>query len=363
MHIVKNLKRSAKAFGLELMDAKQKTHDYANFTSRSGPLSNLSVHIETLDSYADILRRSPADLSWNCLFVLPFWLKAVCDHLGTTGDPCVVTVRKNEHIIGIAPLVIENKTARFLGSHEVCDYQDVVCVPDKGVPAVAAMLEHLAAQGIRRLDLRTLHPDATILHALRTILPEQIEAGLTQDDVTFEADLPGDWEAYLTQLNGKQRHEVRRKVRRLESHGSLVYRLVAEDGGTLTGAANTFIDLFRRNRSDKADFMSDGMAAYFHDLIRGAAGEGLLRLFFLDVGGQPAATVLCFDYRGVRYLYNSGYDERFDALSVGVLSKVFSIKAAIEAGCRRYDFLKGAEVYKKRIGGHEVPLYRLRVAL
>ena len=75
------------------------------------------------------------------------------------------------------------------------------------------------------------------------------------------------------------------------------------------------------------------------------------------------ATVLCFDYRGVRYLYNSGYDERFDALSVGVLSKVFSINAAIEAGCRRYDFLKGAEVYKKRIGGHEVPLYRLRVTL
>jgi len=327
------------------------------------PLSNLSVHIETLDSYADILRRSPVDLYWNCLFALPFWLRAVCDHLGATGDPCIVTVRDGDRIVGIAPLAIEHKTARFLGSHEVCDYQDVVCVPDTGIPAVAAVLEHLAAQGIQELDLRTLRPDATILQALRSLLPEQVEAGTTQEDVTFEADLPGDWEAYLMQLNGKQRHEVRRKVRRLENHGPFAYRRVAENSPALSAAIDTFIDLFRRNRSDKAAFMSDGMAAYFHDLIHGAAGEGLLRLYFLDVGRQPVATVLCFDYRGVRYLYNSGYDERFDALSVGVLSKVFSINAAIDAGCRRYDFLKGAEVYKKRIGGHEVPLYRLRVTL
>ena len=327
------------------------------------PLSNLSVHIETLDSYADILRRSPVALSWNCLFTRPFWLKSVCRHLGTRGDPWIVTVRDGDRIVGIAPLAIEHKTARFLGRHEVCDYQDVVCVPDTGIPTVAAMLDHLAAQGIRQLDLRTLRPDATILHALRSLLPGQVEAGLTQEDVTFEADLPGDWDAYLMQLNGKQRHEVRRKVRRLENHGLFAYRRVAENDPALPAAADTFIDLFRRNRSDKADFMSDGMAAYFHDLIRGAAGEGLLRLYFLDVGRQPVATVLCFDYRGVRYLYNSGYDERFDALSVGVLSKVFSINAAIEAGCRRYDFLKGAEVYKKRIGGHEVPLYRLRVTL
>lgn len=327
------------------------------------PLSNLSVHIETLDSYAEILRRSPIGLTWNCMFVLPFWLKAVCDHSGAAGDPCIVTVREGDRIIGIAPLAIEHKTARFLGSHKLCDYQDVVCIRDKGISTVAAMLEHLAAQGIQDLDLRTLRPDATVLLALRSLLPEQVEAGLSQEDVTFEAYLPGDWEAYLMQLDGKHRHEVRRKVRRLENHGPFAYRRVAENDPALPAAADTFIDLFRRNRSDKADFMSDGMAAYFHDLIRGAAGEGLLRLYFLDVGGQPAATVLCFDYCGVRYLYNSGYDERFDVLSVGVLSKVFSIKAAIEADCRRYDFLKGAEVYKKRIGGHEVPLFRLRITL
>jgi CelD/BcsL family acetyltransferase involved in cellulose biosynthesis len=50
-------------------------------------------------------------------------------------------------------------------------------------------------------------------------------------------------------------------------------------------------------------------------------------------------------------------------LSVGIISKVLSIRSGIEAGCRRYDFLKGAETYKKHLGGKEVPLYRCSVML
>ncbi len=329
---------------------------------RSHPLPNLSVHIESLDRYADIRRRSPANLAWNCLFVLPFWLETVYRHLGSPGAPCIATITEGEHIVAIAPLAVEGDTAGFLGSHEVCDYQDVVCVPGMSVPAVEALLTHLSAEGVRQLDLRTLRPDAVVLGALKQLMPAQVEAGMAQDDVTFEAMLPADWESYLMQLNGKQRHEVRRKVRRLENHGPYVYRLAAEGDG-VEGAAEDFIQLFRRNRTDKAHFMSDVMAAYFRDLIRALAAEGVLRLYVLDVGDQPVSSVLCFDYKGTRYLYNSGYDEQFDALSVGVLSKIFSIKAGIEMGCRHYDFLKGAEVYKKRIGGTEVPLYRLRVRL
>ncbi len=329
---------------------------------RSRPLSNLSVHIESLDSFAEIRRRSPAGLAWNCLFVLPLWLECVCRHLGSPGAPYIATVTEGDRIVAIAPLAVDGRTAWFLGSHEVCDYQDVVCVPEKSEPATEALLTHLRAEGVRQLDLRTLRPDAVVLDALKRLMPAQVEEGLTQDDVTFEATLPDDWEAYLMQLSGKQRHEVRRKVRRLENNGPYTYRLAA-DGDGVDGATEAFIQLFRRNRTDKAHFMSDVMAAYFRDLIRSLAGEGLLRLYVLDVGDQPVSSVLCFDYNGTRYLYNSGYDEQFNALSVGVLSKIFSIKAGIEMGCRHYDFLKGAEVYKKRIGGTEVPLYRLRVSL
>lgn len=277
-----------------------------------------------------------------------------------------MTVVADQRVIGIAPLALDGPTARFMGSHEVCDYQDLVCAPGCAVPVLASVIDHLAGQGIRELDLRTLRPDALALSALHHLVPERCAAGRTDDDVTFETMLPSDWEGFLGQLDGKQRHEVRRKIRRLETYGPFAYREVApadKPNDKIDAAADCFVDLFRRNRADKADFMNDTMVAYFRDLIATLDSQRMLRLYFLEVAGQPAASVLCFDYNGVRYLYNSGYDEQYEPLSVGILSKVFSIQAAIAAGCRRFDFLKGAETYKRRIGGQELPLYRCQVAI
>jgi CelD/BcsL family acetyltransferase involved in cellulose biosynthesis len=294
--------------------------------------------------------------------VAPFWLQTVWRHLGGGGEPHIVTVVADQRVIGIAALALDGPTARFMGSHEVCDYQDLVCAPGCEVQVLASVIDHLAAQGIRQMDLRTLRPDALALAALQHLAPDRCAAGRTDDDVTFESMLPADWEGFLGQMDGKQRHEVRRKIRRLETYGPFAYRAAAPPE-KLDAAADCFVGLFRRNRADKADFMNDTMVAYFRDLIAALDDQRMLRLFFLEVAGQPAASVLCFDYNGVRYLYNSGYDEQYEPLSVGILSKVFSIQTAIAAGCWRYDFLKGAETYKRRIGGQELPLYRCQVAL
>jgi CelD/BcsL family acetyltransferase involved in cellulose biosynthesis len=185
---------------------------------------------------------------------------------------------------------------------------------------------------------------------------------LSQDDVTYGMDLPSHWEDYLMELGGKQRHEVRRKIRRLQVHGPYAYEMAADNRG-LEADIDAFLKLFQLNREDKAAFMDRTMSDYFRDLIQTLAGHGMLRLYLLKIDAIDAATVLCFDYNGVRYLYNSGYDAQYHGLSVGILSKVFSIQTGIDAGCRRYDFLKGSEVYKKRIGGVQTPLYRSRIEL
>jgi hypothetical protein len=45
------------------------------------------------------------------------------------------------------------------------------------------------------------------------------------------------------------------------------------------------------------------------------------------------------------------------------MSKVLSIRESIEMGRQKYDFLKGAEAYKERLGGKPIPLYRCHVTL
>lgn len=317
----------------------------------------------SLERYGELWQRNRSTLPWHCLFVTPLWLETVASHLGTAGEPLILTVTRDQEVVGIFPFCTDGQSAFFLGIPDVCDYQDVMLAPGHEVGAMERVLSYLSKTGIGRLDLQTLRPDAATLKALAPI--DGSKSGrISREpaDVTFETRLPGTWEDYLMQLNGKQRHEVRRKLRRLEAHGAYQFRM-ADTGAKLDGEVDLFLGLFHLNRQDKSQFMDDTMSGYFRALARRLARHGLLRLYFLDVDGQPAAAVLCFDYLGTRYLYNSGYDSAFHELSVGILSKVLSIRAAVENGCGTYDFLKGAEVYKKRIGGREVPLYHCQVAV
>jgi CelD/BcsL family acetyltransferase involved in cellulose biosynthesis len=105
------------------------------------------------------------------------------------------------------------------------------------------------------------------------------------------------------------------------------------------------------------------MNSYFSLLAESMAKANLLKLSFLYVDGTPAAAVMCFDYNSTIYLYNNGYDGRFSSLSVGLLSKVLTIQDSIVRGRKKYDFLKGTEEYKYRLGGKPLPLYRCRVKL
>ena len=72
---------------------------------------------------------------------------------------------------------------------------------------------------------------------------------------------------------------------------------------------------------------------------------------------------MCFDYDSTVYLYNNGYDNQYRPLNVGLLSKVFAIQDSIQRGKNKFDFLKGTEVYKHRLGGQPVQLYRCQVKL
>jgi CelD/BcsL family acetyltransferase involved in cellulose biosynthesis len=314
--------------------------------------------------YRNLWELPGSGLAWDCLFVLPFWLETVYRHLGAPGTPHHLVVQEGGQTVGAVPLVVEGDIARFLGQPSVCDYQDIVVCRGYSDKVVQGLLQHLADQGIRRLSLETLHPNAAVLMGLQAPATRRLfkSMELIEIDVTYETALPESWEDYLQQLNGKQRHEVRRKVRKLEAAGTHAFDLACNNG-RLPEARDTFLKLFHLNRQDKAEFMDQTMTAYFHDLTDSLADYDLLRLYTLEVNDQATAAVLCFDYQGVRYLYNSGYDERYQDLSVGVLCKLFSIREGIQMGCRRYDFLKGAEIYKKRIGGHEVPLYRCELTL
>ncbi len=275
----------------------------------------------------------------------------------------LTAVRQAEDIIGIAPLMLQNGEASFMGDTNVCDYQDFIVVPGKSDEFFNALLDDLNHRGIKQLNLEAVRPDSTVQTALIDVAEARgCQVSCKKLDISYELELPETWDDYLLLLKGKQRHEIRRKLRRLDEAGNVKYRIV-ENPARVKAEIDPFFKLFKMSRNDKEMFMTAEMTSFFRSLSQTLAEENMLKLFFLDFNGTPAAAVICFEYESGVYLYNNGFDIRFRSLSVGILSKVFSIKNSIQRGKQKYDFLKGAETYKSHLGGKELVLSRCKVEL
>jgi CelD/BcsL family acetyltransferase involved in cellulose biosynthesis len=180
----------------------------------------------------------------------------------------------------------------------------------------------------------------------------------TFEDVSPGIELTDTWDDYVSGLNKKDRHELRRKLRRLERSCEInhVEYCTPED---ITANLDEFVRLHRMSTPDKAEFMTDYREEFFRAVVINLAKVGVSHLYFLEVDGVRAATSICFVHGDSQLVYNSGYDPEHRALSVGLLNHAMTIKLAIENGVRYFDFLRGDESYKYHLGAHDRSLYNL----
>jgi CelD/BcsL family acetyltransferase involved in cellulose biosynthesis len=303
------------------------------------------------------------NLTWDTLFVLPPWLDVWRQAFAPEANLHIAVAHCDATVIGVAPLLVSNDTASFIGSPDVCDYSDFIVAPGTEHAFCEALLNDLKYRGIRRLDLGTLRPESTVMgHFIRAARGRGYEAICQEDEVSLERDLPTTWEEYLQLLNTKQRHEIRRKLRRLERAAEVRYRFVTNPRD-VPEFVDTFMALFARSRDEKAAFMTPERTGFFNTMSTAMAEAGLLRSSVLELDGMAVAALIAFDYNGVVYLYNNSFDPDHNSLSVGILSKALFIKDSIERGRKRFDFLKGNEHYKYHLGGQEVQLYRCHITI
>lgn len=324
----------------------------------------------------------------NVVFLTPQWLHTWWHHFGPQNGSQLrlMTVRsRTGELVGIAPLYVTTepvsppkeyapgegrpepegaprRVVRFVGGTEVADYLDIVASEDKLHDVWSAVLDCL-------LDCRR-DWDVIDLHSLpqwspsRELLPQIAqEKGLScqvlAEDVAPVVALPGDFEDYLMSLRKKDRHELRRKVRKLEGREDVRWYLVPPtDAEQMHAAMHTFLDLHRKSGADKAHFMNDQMAAFFFDTVENLLPTGWLDMAILEVDNEPAAAYFSFNYNRRIYLYNSGYDPKFSSYSAGIALLVYRIHKAILQGCKYFDFLRGDEEYKYDFGGKDTFVYR-----
>ncbi len=317
-----------------------------------------------------LLQRSAADTP----FLTLEWQRIWWQHFGN-GNPLLVYAFRDEagKLCGIAPLFcgVESgqRQLNTVGCADLSDYLDMIVAPGCEQSVFAALVEAMSALATEgrlawdALDLCNI-PEASstpeILGALARARGWHVEKSV--QSVCPLIHLPASWDEYLARLDRKERHELRRKMRRAEQGSEPIRWRITSGEETLDADLDAFIALLIQSRPDKAAFMTDTMRCFFHTVGHAAQRAGWLQLAFLEVNGVKAAANMDFDYNNRIMVYNSGLDPRdFQWLSPGIVLMGNLIQYAIEHKRTMFDFLRGDEDYKYRLGGQDTRIYRLHI--
>jgi CelD/BcsL family acetyltransferase involved in cellulose biosynthesis len=280
--------------------------------------------------------------------------------LGADHSLGVIEITNDDALIGFATVTIdEDQTLRFLGNESLTDYMGPIAEPHERDAVAKTFVEAID-------DLEWKHAELFGL-AVPTGWPEAIaraakaagyQVDESQQDVCPRIELTGTYEQYLESLDGKLRHEIRRKARRLEREAG-PYTIRLSTAETLDADLNRFYEMHRSSSGQKGRFMHEDVAVLFTRIAHAFEAEGWLRITWLDIGGEPAAGMFSWVAKGTWSVYNSAYDHRKGALAPGMVLMAETIELATGEGCSTFDMLRGDEPYKYRFGAADVPLIRL----
>ena len=265
--------------------------------------------------------------------------------------------------------------AVFFGASYHADYATLLAAP-ADLPAVAeALAAYCGTVGDPEhprqwdaVDLRRLRCGDPAADALAAAFgAREMAQGWTlnveREDVCPVAELPagGTMDDYFAGLGKKERHEIRRKVRRAEAAGDVLLEDAADPAADLPA----FIDLHQKRWGAEGLFPDTeggrNSRVFFARLFELFGVDGPLKLAFLTVAGRRIAAGVSFETPDALLYYNAGVDPEARDLSPGVVMVERYVRRAMERGIARMDFLRGDEPYKYEWGAVDHPIQRLLV--
>jgi CelD/BcsL family acetyltransferase involved in cellulose biosynthesis len=291
------------------------------------------------------------------------WLSIWGKHFG--GTSTVIGVFDNEQLIGIAPFLIRDEKVSILGidpvlsGEMVSDFGDIISLQGREKEVWETIINKFQISNFKfqikskvqnlKYKLNFIREDSPSFQILK-----DLGGKIEETDSAPYLDLPKSWEEYLSGLDRHDRHELRRKTRKMEEAG--VKQTFYTDNPQ---EIEEFFKLMVLGNEQKRNFLSPEMKEFFKSVIVTLSAQKLLELSFLKLENEYIAAVMLFHFKNEVLLYNSGFNPEYSYLSPGLILKSYTIKQAIESGRSRYDFLRGGERYKYDLGGRERKLYNI----
>ncbi|HEX4790944.1 MAG TPA: GNAT family N-acetyltransferase [Actinospica sp.] len=271
----------------------------------------------------------------------------------------------DERIVGICAFELDSGALSFAGGADVVDYMGPVAAAGREKEVAAALARWMFDDALPwdRAHLAGLvHNDAAgqaIVDEVVRIAPAAVVAAYDQAPRIEAAPL-----GYLPYLNSKRRADILRKRNRLtEAVGDI--ELVASTAETVLGSVERLLAWKAAASAETRSFV-DSYGDFVRTMVGELAAVDACHVVELHAGGRPLASAIMLYQQDTAYIYNMAYDMSLTApegqvgLAPGVVLVSLLVERSLERGLR-FDFLKGAQDYKLRLGGVPVDLIGVTV--
>ncbi len=258
----------------------------------------------------------------------------------------ILALRDGETAVAYLPIAYGGSVfdrELYLGGNPIADYTGMLALRGRDEVAIAAFAETLAAEGWDAFNAHDVR-DPRIEALVRRLVARGYILESTGSTLCLTATLPATWEAFTAHgISAKTRINTVRVERRLAA-GIPGFRISEPGDADL----DEHIEAMVRVHHARWGGNRSSARRRYGGLFRNAYAAGLLRLFVYWDGTRPIAGAAAFlDARHSSFgLYMIGFDEEYARFSPGKGIVGRAIRAAIEAGYARFDFLRGDEPFK-----------------
>lgn len=299
----------------------------------------------------------------NCIFFTHEWFTSWWESFSEDNSLEILLFKDRDGgVFGAAPFMIKNGNVRFICSLEVSDYCDVFSTRGRREEFFKELMSYLEMNypDLKKIELSNIKASSLTLDLLpRWASCHKFSCSYVEKEVVLVLDLPSSYEEYLTLLSKKNRHELRRKLRRFETlKGTRTVKVT--ETKELLSSMKTFIALHKQSSPAKERFWNkDGMVDFFHELVRRFSLRKWVELNFLFQEDRILAALLNFSYGNQVSFYNAAFNREFVSFSPGIFLFNHCIKDAISEKKQKVDFLRGREKYKYYFGAKESKIFQL----
>jgi CelD/BcsL family acetyltransferase involved in cellulose biosynthesis len=311
-----------------------------------------------LQQWNALLARTPDATVFNS----PGWQQAVTDYFVRPGRLRIVTVRRGDALLAVFPLALHAASVLETPGKWVSDYLDPLVDPAAARqcwPLILDLLNDLWDWSTRGLVFHNIPDTSSIRSILKAIAPDyEFEYQETVVDSAPYLLLPDTWEKYLDTLSSKQRRNQKKNLRTAETDAKARW-LTLNTMDQITPALERGVAGLCQAEGSKGRFSRAYLSGFLRRVVPAIVAQGDFYMHELWMQGKPAAWHFMLRSRDGPMGYNAAFDASLRDLSPGSTSFAMAIRSAIEGKSPKYNFLRGSEEFKIRLGCKSIDLLKI----